>query len=248
MEADIWLENDLLRVGHTRHTVLRGQTLHSLYLNPLLEMLKQHNRHLNESVPISASQAEVVGIFAIDPTQTLVLLIDFKDGEHLWDYLLEQLRPLRENGYLSFFNGSEIVSRPITIVVTGHAPFHRVLRNTHRDIFYDAPLDTLDVDVSSGTAEPYSTQNSYYASVDFRKAIGSLPLGRLSQDQLAKLRNQVRAAQERGLKVRYWGTPNWPVSLRNYVWRVLVREGVDMLNVDDLRAATRVDWTLTTWW
>lgn len=85
--------------------------------------------------------------------------------------------------------------------------------------------------------------------MDFHKSIGSFPLSRLSQDRLATLRNQIREVHERGLKVRYWGMPGWPVGLRNYVWRVLVREGVDMLNVDDLRAATRVDWRLRGgWW
>ena len=260
VEADIWIENGLLRVGHTRKTSLRGQTLQGLYLNPLLEMLKQHNPHLNrtssvlspDSNPELKEEDELVGIFVTDPKQTLVLLIDFKSGEHLWEYLVESLRPLREHGFLTFSNGSDVISRPITIVVTGNAPFHRVARNTHHDIFYDAPLGHLNLPEtpsSPGSANlSYTPQNSYYASVDFRKAIGSLPLSRLSQGQLAKLRNQIRDAHERGLKVRYWGTPSWPVNLRNYVWRVLVREGVDMLNVDDLDAATKVDWKETSWW
>ncbi|KAJ5241862.1 uncharacterized protein N7469_000189 [Penicillium citrinum] len=260
VEADIWLENGLLRVGHTRKTVLRGQTLQSLYLNPLLEMLKQHNPQLNRtSLAFSSGSTfdqneedELVGIFATDPKQTLVLLIDFKSGEHLWEYLIESLHSFREHGLLTFSNGSDVISRPITIVVTGDAPFYRVARNTYHDIFYDAPLDGLSLPestASSGHANvPYSPQNSYYASVDFRKAIGSLPLSRLSQGQLVKLRNQIRDAHGRGLKVRYWGTPSWPVNLRNYVWRVLVREGVDMLNVDDLNAATKVDWKETSWW
>ncbi|KAJ5600645.1 hypothetical protein N7450_001712 [Penicillium hetheringtonii] len=194
-----------LRVGHTRKTVLRGQTLQSLYLNPLLEMLKQHNPQLNRTS------------------------LAFSSG--------------------STFDQNE---EDELVVVTGDAPFYRVARNTYHDIFYDAPLDGLSLPestASSGHANvPYSPQNSYYASVDFRKAIGSLPLSRLSQGQLVKLRNQIRDAHGRGLKVRYWGTPSWPVNLRNYVWRVLVREGVDMLNVDDLNAATKVDWKETSWW
>ncbi|KAJ5767856.1 hypothetical protein N7533_000439 [Penicillium manginii] len=300
VEADIWLENDILRVGHTPHTILRGQTLNSLYLNPLLETLQQHNPHLNGSVPVSTSAPasasesspavspasdqpsdltttytnahththspkEIIGIFPTNPTQTLVLLIDFKSGEHQWEYLMEALRPLRESGYLSYTSTStstsknansssstteetEIITRPITIVATGSAPYHRILSNPHRDTFYDAPLDDLDSTPQSSIHEAYSWKNSYYASVNFHRSIGSLPLARLSQGQLAKARSQIQAAHERGLKVRYWGTPGWPVGLRNYVWRVLVREGVDVLNVDDLRAATRVDWGRDSWW
>ncbi|KAJ5639893.1 uncharacterized protein N7484_007755 [Penicillium longicatenatum] len=47
---------------------------------------------------------------------------------------------------------------------------------------------------------------SDYASVNFRKAIGPLLLGRLAQDQLARLQSQINAAHARGLKVWCWGT------------------------------------------
>ncbi|KAJ5118490.1 altered inheritance of mitochondria protein 6 [Penicillium atrosanguineum] len=252
VEADVWLHDDDLQVGHTRQTVLPGQTLRSLYLDPLLEMLQKHNLIMNGStIP-----AELVGVFTSDPTQTLVLLVDFKGtGELIWPHLMEQLQPLREGGYLTYFNGSEVLNRPITIVASGDAPLEQILKSTtHRDIFYDAPLDVLAHPTFSTVTDLkmdgsiFNDHNSYYASVDFHRSIGSLPLSRLSQGQLAKIKNQIQVAHERGLKVRYWGTPKWPVGLRNYVWRALVREGVDVLNVHDLHGATKVDWRPRTWW
>lgn len=265
MEADIWLDGDELRVGHTRKTVLQGHSLRSLYLRPLLEMLEYNN-----PAPVNTSRSSIharrserdeddtVGIFVNDPAQTLVLLIDFKNNvEQTWSLLIEQLRPLRERGFLTHFNGSDIIHRPVTIVATGDAPFNRILEYAPRDIFYDAPLDNLTPDFSSEASDiiqedadgfMFNAENSYYASVDFHKTIGPLALGRLTQDQLARLQGQVRAAHARGLKVRYWGTPKWPVGLRNYVWRVLVREGVDVLNVDDLYGATKQDWKSRGWW
>lgn len=252
VEADVWLHDDDLQVGHTRQTVLPGQTLRSLYLDPLLGILQKHNSVVNGS----AETTDLVGVFASDPAQTLVLLVDFKeDRELIWTHLMEQLQPLRDLGYLTYFNGSEILSRPLTIVASGNAPLEQILRSTtHRDIFYDAPLDVLAHPTFSTVTDLkmdgsiFNDHNSYYASVGFHKSIGSLPLGRLSQGQLAKIRNQVRVAHERGLKVRYWGTPKWPAGLRNYVWRALVREGVDVLNVDDLHDATKVDWRRGGWW
>jgi len=56
------------------------------------------------------------------------------------------------------------------------------------------------------------------------------------------IRGQIRGAKKAGLKARYWNTPNWPVSLRNHVWHVLVQEGVGMLNADDLEGAAIEDW------
>ncbi|KAJ5667898.1 uncharacterized protein N7477_006468 [Penicillium maclennaniae] len=252
VEADVWLHNGDLQVGHTRQTVLPGQTLRSLYLDPLLEMLQKYNPIANDSeIP-----EEVVGIFARDPKQTLVLLVDFKGaGELIWPHLMEQLQPLREGGYLTYFNGSEVQNRPITIVASGNAPLEQILQSTtHRDVFYDALLDVLTHTTFSTVKDLrmdgslFNDHNSYYASVDFHQSIGSLPLGRLSQGQLAKIQHQILVAHERGLKVRYWGTPKWPIGLRNHVWRALVREGVDVLNVDDLHGATKVDWRPRTWW
>lgn len=251
VEADVWADGDELRVGHTLQTVLNGHTLRSLYLTPLLEMLQQHDpRYSNATVKATGVP---VGIFASDLSQTLVLLVDFKaDGELIWPLLMEQLQPLRDSGYLSYFDGSTFIQRAITVVASGDAPFDRILENaTYRDVFFDAPLDKLSFS-SEISAEPdgyiYNVNNSYYASADFRTSIGSLPTSRLSYAQLAKVRSQIDVAHERGLKVRYWGTPAWPVGLRNYVWKVLVREGVDVLNVDDLHGATKVDWNSRSWW
>lgn len=53
---------------------------------------------------------------------------------------------------------------------------------------------------------------------------------------------QAAAAAKRGLKARYWNTPAWPVGLRDHIWDVLVKEGVGMLNVDDLEGASRRNW------
>ncbi|KAL8868347.1 MAG: hypothetical protein Q9174_005051 [Haloplaca sp. 1 TL-2023] len=104
----------------------------------------------------------------------------------------------------------------------------------------------------SGTpqdANAYSTNNSYYASVSFSQAIGHVFFGKLSDKQMNLVRGQIRGAHRRGLKVRYWELPFWPIGLRNHIWDVLVKEGVDMLNVDDLKGATKGDWTKRSgWW
>ncbi|RFU28089.1 hypothetical protein B7463_g8259, partial [Scytalidium lignicola] len=90
--------------------------------------------------------------------------------------------------------------------------------------------------------DEFNETNSYYASVAFTKSVGRLWRGKLTQRHLKVIRGQIRGAHRRGLKVRYWDLPSWPLGLRNHVWDVLVREGVDMLNVDDLRAASRQVW------
>lgn len=102
---------------------------------------------------------------------------------------------------------------------------------------------------ASASLEAYTTDNSFYASVSFTRVIGHVLFGNLSESQMGLIRGHIRGAHRRGLKVRYWELPFWPIGLRNYVWDVLVKEGVDVLNVDDLTAAAKRDWTKQTgWW
>ncbi|KAL2862759.1 uncharacterized protein BJX67DRAFT_291333 [Aspergillus lucknowensis] len=274
VEADVWLFDEELYVGHTVASLARQRTLRNMYIDPLMRILGRQNPithfHPTRDQPRN-------GVFDTNPSQPLIFLIDFKtDGEETWDYVYSQLAPLRESGYLTYYNGTDIVNGPITVVGTGNAPFNRVAANkSYRDIFFDAPLDQLvdmvdrienpgrledradnagqglsgipDATIESDT---FDTSNSYYASASFKKAVGTPWMFHLTERQVQTIRSQIRAAHRQGLKVRYWGTPDWPRSLRNHIWRILAQEGVDMLNVDDLESATRKDWTpkLSDWW
>lgn len=89
--------------------------------------------------------------------------------------VLERLEPLRAKGWLTHFNGTDVIQGPITVVGTGNTPFDLVTANdTYRDIFYDAPLDRLadenDDTMPGETPSPnYNRHNSDYASVSFKK-------------------------------------------------------------------------------
>ena len=75
IEADVWPGINDLHVGHTLRTVLPGNTLLSLYFNPLLEILQKHTpANFNTRNPLSShhlafsSQNYLVGIFPTKPT------------------------------------------------------------------------------------------------------------------------------------------------------------------------------------
>ncbi|KAK2759144.1 Altered inheritance of mitochondria protein 6 [Arachnomyces sp. PD_36] len=294
VEADVWMFDGELFVGHSLWSLNHQRTLRTLYVDPLVKILDSQNQ-VSEFSP--EKDQPLHGVFDTEPSQQLVLLVDFKnDGAAIWPHLVSQLAPLRDRGYLTYFNGTDVVPGPLIVVGTGNAPFDLLTANsTYRDIFFDAPLDELDgsdsqqdtkhttrdpmpIDGSisgmsteralvqnqrdfgnetatSDTTEPYNAQNSYFASVSFSKTIGSLWDFRFSEEQLNTVRTQIRNAHERGLQVRYWNLPSWPRLLRNHVWTVLVREGVDLLNADDLKGATMEDWVDNTgiwkgwlWW
>ncbi|KAH6616613.1 PLC-like phosphodiesterase, partial [Boeremia exigua] len=232
IEADIWLadDNELL-VSHSWASTTLHRTLRSLYLDPLANVLDKRN------ATAASEDRKEVGVFDADPTVSTILLIDFKNDEFkTWPVLLEQLRPFQDRDWLTYYDGSVLHQGPLTIVGTGSTPFELVQQNsTNRIIFFDAPLLSI-------SDEQYNTTNSYYASVEMKKAIGSIWFNKLSAKQVDKLTEQIRAADAKGLKSRYWGEPRWPISLRDKVWFKLTELGVGMLNVDDLVSATRWNW------
>ena len=281
VEADVWLSSDgEVLVGHTPASLSSDRTLATMYIDPILEILDHANpqavgvgRHASEVQRTTQSKN---GVFETASKTSLILLIDFKNKnrEHgLWPAVQSQLDPLRRKGYLSYFNGTAVTKGPVTVVVSGNAPFGRVVENVHyRDIFFDAPLNLMssvnvdrhhvalpyernalspleDSSTTPDTVSPfptnptaYNTTNSFYASVSFKSSIGYPVRSRLTRTQMTLLRSQIRGAHEQGLKVRYWGVPCWPVGVRNYLWRVMVREGVDFLSVDDVRALAKDNW------
>lgn len=246
VEADVWLFNndEELYVGHDRASLTPYRTFQSLYVNPLEGILTENNPR---TLFYNGTDR---GVFDTDTDQTVILLVDFKtDGAKTLERVWAQLEPLRAGGWLTYVENEVVHQRQITVVGTGRTPFDVLTQNsTYRDIFFDAPLnefyedpDIPDTGNNSGQPSVYNQTNSLYASVDFKRSIGTVWSG-LNDRQLRLVRGQIKGAHRRGLKVRYWNTPAWPISLRNKIWHTLMAEGADILNVDDLKAATRQRW------
>jgi hypothetical protein len=88
----------------------------------------------------------------------------------------------------------------------------------------------------------FNKTNSYYASAGFSAIVGKISRSRLSPKQMKIIRDHIKSAHKRGLKARFWDLPAWPLGLRNYIWNVLVEEGIDLLNVDNLGGASEKVW------
>jgi hypothetical protein len=231
VEADIWLEGGDLLVGHRKRSLSPDRTLKSLYIDPLTTILSSLN--------VNSSTNSSVGVFDVDPSTSLTLLIDIKsDGNATWSGLLNQLAPLRSAGWLSHWNGTSktLVRGPVTVVGTGNTVFDLVLAEEDRYVFFDAPLDEI------AQSSTYTTENSYYASVSLSKAVGVVWPWGPTDNQKQTIQKMISAASERGLLSRFWSIPSWPVSLRMRLWQFLVDSGVGMLNVDDVVQAIRWNW------
>ncbi|KAL0258572.1 hypothetical protein SLS55_006069 [Diplodia seriata] len=243
-EADVWLINGTLYVGHEESALTHARTLSALYISPILDTLRRQN----PSTPFVQTPTKN-GVFDTDAGQTLYLWIDLKtDADSTFPAAHAALEPLRAAGYLTtYFPANDtFVAGPVTVIGTGNTRLSDVLNQTSsssssdddanaaRDFFLDAPLADLPDDITGPEISPV-------ASTDFAAVFGDVggsAVPALNETQLATLRGQVAAARDRGIAARYWDAPGWPVGTRNAVWRTLLDEGVALLNVDDLEGAS----------
>ncbi|KAI8628756.1 hypothetical protein F5Y19DRAFT_112719 [Xylariaceae sp. FL1651] len=213
MEADVWLFNGDVIIGHLLPTL--GRTLKAQYVNPLKAIIDHNGGY----------------VYKAEPSRVLTLLVDFKTSDTgTLDAVVTALEPLRQAGYLSRLEGGVFVEKAVTVVASGSAPFDRIMTGDGvpaRDIFYDAPLASL-------SSANYSLQNSYYASADFQAVVGDPSNASLTAAEMNTILTQVSQAHTKGLVVRYWNLPG------DYLWEPLAALGVDLLNADDLLDTARL--------
>lgn len=247
VEADVWRYDNALYVGHDAASLNRERTFKSLYIDPIRQLLdRMNNASSTAFIPTldlrdnRSSPPPFRGVFESDPLQTLNLFIDLKTpGTETLPVVLSHLEPLRTpRNFLTHFNGTHVNRGPITVHLTGDTPFNLMITNTtYRDYFYDAPV----MELSSGK---FNSNNSLMSSTPFGRDVGQVVWGSggVTERMKEKIREQVKAAHDRGIGIRYWSTPVWPIGVRNGVWKVLVDEGVDLLNADDIKSAVMMAW------
>lgn len=228
IEADVWLYNGTLHVGHEQSALTSERTFDQLYIQPLLSVLHAQNPAGSSFLTSGPTKN---GVYDTSSAQTLYLFVDLKtDGPTTFPYVVAALQPLRDAGYLTTYNGTAVTTGPVTVIGTGNTPLDQVQGVSPRDYFYDAPIPTLATTFSNITSDVSPIASTDFA-VQFPGVRGSTGL---ADAQLALLRDQVAVAHGKGILLRYWDLPGWPIGTRNAVWRSLWDNGVDILNVDDL--------------
>ncbi|GKZ20984.1 hypothetical protein AbraIFM66951_010191 [Aspergillus brasiliensis] len=224
-----FVSKGVIQVGHDESSLTKDRTLESLYINPILDVLRLQN----PSSPFLTSPTNN-GVFDTSTSQTLYFFIDVKtSGPETFKAVISALQPLRDHGYLTTLKDNKtLTTGPVTIIGTGNTPLDLVGPIADRDYFYDAPLEAL----TEALYADITGLISPIASTDFAATVGSVKGEKISDEQIKTLRKQIQTAKERGIGARYWDTPHFPVRTRNFVWRTLLEEGVALLNADDLDA------------
>ncbi|TID22782.1 Phosphoribosylformylglycinamidine synthase [Venturia nashicola] len=236
VEADVWLINGTLYVGHEISALTPERTFASLYIDPILDTIKRQN----PTTQFVSSETKN-GVYDTDSGQTLYLWIDLKtDGPTTWPAVLSALAPLKDAGYLTTTNGKTTTRGAVTAIGTGNTPRGYFLpqdpatSSSPRFTFLDAQLSTLNTSAGINVTSLITP----IASAQFSAQFGKVVAEGLNSTQLDLLRSQISCAKSRGIGARYWDQPGWPLGTRNALWRSLLEEGVALLNVDDLQGAS----------
>ncbi|GHF29659.1 hypothetical protein GCM10010218_08530 [Streptomyces mashuensis] len=209
VEADIWLDDGgALLVGHDAGDLDPRRTLESLYLEPLLRLVRAHHGRVHRGYDV-----------------TLQLLIDIKTpGDPTYRELSRHLRPYR--AMLTSCDRGHVRRGAVTAVVSGDRGARGPMEAERtRYAFYDGrPADL------GGPPASFAPLISDDWTAHFTwRGTGPMPAA-----ERAALRRTVATAHAEGRRVRFWATPDEPGPAREAVWRELLAAGADHLNTDDL--------------
>lgn len=213
VEADVWHIDGELFVGHELAALSPTRTFDSLYVQPLLKLIKAQN----PTTRFTGNQSTPNGVWDTASGIPLQLLVDMKtDGVATLPAVLQALEPLRSAGFLSTAHGSTLTLGPVLVVGTGNTPLAGIQALEPRDVFFDAPLTALN--------DTFTPVLSPLASTDWATAVGWSGIGNMTDQQRANMTKFIQDAHSRGIRSRFWDTPGWPISAR-YALHVL--QGAD---------------------
>jgi GH43 family beta-xylosidase len=182
VEADVFLKNGDLLLGHDLSQTMEGRNLDALYLQPLAKRV-QHSD--NNRVHQHA--------------ETFYLLIDFKtDGKAAYELLKKQIKPYRT--LLTEFSNTATKTNAVTIIITGNCPISKMTKEEQRWAGCDGFVSNLD-------AKPNQHLMPWMSGKwgEFFKWNGS---GTMPQKEQAKLESLVQKAHANGQAIRFWAAPD----------------------------------------
>jgi len=207
VEVDVFLVDGKLLVGHERDDLKTERTLEALYLDPLLNGVRENGGR----------------VFADGPAFTL--LVDIKsDGEKTYVALDRILAKYDE--MLSSVKGGNIEKKAVTVIISGNRAWESIAADSTRYAAVDGRLSDLSSDRPSHLMPLVS--DSWEINFKWRGQ------GPMPDAERAELWRIVQEAHKNGRRVRFWATPDRPSPERPAVWSELLAAGVDLIGTDDL--------------
>ncbi len=185
VEADVFLADGELLIGHDQSQLRPGKTLTALYLEPLAQRIQAQGGRVQKE------------------TETFYLLIDFKtDGETTYAALKNILKPYHP--LLTMFDDSTTKINALTIIISGNRPKSTLAKERYRWVGCDGRISDL-ADKPSRYLMPWISDNwrSHF------KWNGS---GGMPAEEQKKLEFLVQQVHANGQMIRLWAAPDTPAS------------------------------------
>lgn len=202
VEADVHLVKGELLVAHDAFQVRAGKTLEKLYLDPLQARAKEHP-----------------GSVYAEPVE-FTLLVDLKtEAEATYAALDMTLAKYPE----LFTQWTKEGRKPgaVTVIVSGNRPIETMSKQLPRRAGVDGRLADLELPAQAELMPLISDRWGAHFSWN--------GTGEISAADRTKLHAAVKAAHDRGQRIRFWATADTPE-----MWRELDAAGVDLINTDNL--------------
>lgn len=180
VEADIWLKDGQLLVGHTPFALKKERTLEALYLDPLRERAKANEGKVYKDGP------------------AFHLMIDLKtDGKDTYAALAKVLEGYAD--VLTVTRDGKTEAKAVTVVLSGNRDVKTIGEQKTRYAAIDGRPSDLDGDAPAHLIPWISDSWAKHFKWD---GTGAMP-----DAERKKLRDLVAKAHKQGRKVRFWATP-----------------------------------------
>lgn len=190
VEADIFLVDGQLLVGHTTLELKPQRTLQALYLDPLRRRVRDNGGRVYRDGPPFTLMIDV----KTDAGRTYAALADVLPG------YAEMLTSVR-NGVVE--------ERAVTVIISGNRAEQAVADTPLRYAGIDGRLADLDTQ-RPGHLVPLISDN-------WRSHFRWQGQGPMPDEERQKLRTIVQKAHAKGRRVRFWATPDDPAVWRELV-------------------------------
>ena len=204
VEADVFLLDTTLQVGHDRASLRPEKTLQTMYLEPMRQVLRTKKT-------LYTKPAE------------LWLYVDFKnDGPGTYAQLQRILARYQD-----------VLSTPkqprqggVKVILSGGYPRQEVLADAQRLVYLDGSLQDLQAGASS---KQFPAVNG-----DWQQSFKWNGEGPMPATEAARLRQWNDLAMRNGQKIRFWNLPAGNPARLQAMWRELLRYPAVLVGADEL--------------
>ncbi len=194
---------------------LIGNELYVSHNRPLVPNKKRTLRAMYLD-PISKIYKKNDGRVFLNSNRALSILIDIKtDGQKTYEVLKKQLVEYR---HLFNDNKGSVANK---VIISGNIPLTSIFSDQQRIACVDGRVDDLSLGYHQNfmpiVSHPFTDITNWNGKSD------------ISNEDLSKIRALIQSVHDENKKIRFWGIPDNQKS-----WRLLINEGVDIINTDNL--------------